>query len=182
MSTYNQEGTVLLDETEYIQNQKADVEMDFPLYWALGTAIKWNNNFYTTLDLSQTWWSDFSFKAEGEDRINPLNGQPYGDDQIDDCWSVRVGTEYLVMFPHTEWPIRAGIGWDQQPAVGRPDEYWSASLGTGISLGKDPVKCVLDVAYTYRWGNDVMGSLVPEEDISSDVESHQVYLSNIWHF
>ena len=153
------------------------------MYWSVGTLYKWNNHLYSSLDVSQTHWSDFSFKAEGEERINPLTGGPYDEDQIDDCWSMRFGTEYLWLLEKTEIPFRAGVGWDQQPAVGRPDEYWSVSVGTGVAIGKRNVKCVFDLAYSYQWGSDVLGSLLPTEDaVTTDVEVHQVFLSNIWHF
>ncbi|MDD4103113.1 MAG: hypothetical protein PHU80_10865, partial [Kiritimatiellae bacterium] len=41
-----------------------DVEFDFPLSWAAGTAWHWNNRLTTSFDVSQTLWSQYSFKAE----------------------------------------------------------------------------------------------------------------------
>jgi long-subunit fatty acid transport protein len=161
-----------------------DVEFDFPLYWATGVAWHWNNRLTTSFDISETLWSQYSFKAEGESRINPLDGSEYGVNKVDDCWSLRTGTEYLWVLSNTEIPLRVGFAWEQYPAIGTPDQYWSVSLGSGISLGKGPNKLIIDLAYIYTWGSDVMGSLVPgqSDSLGTDVQRHQLYISCIYHF
>jgi len=176
-------GNPVGSSTSTTQESK-DVTFDFPLYWSTGAVWHWNNRLSTSFDVSQTWWSDYSFKADGEKRINPLDGSEYGDHPLDDCWALRTGTEYLWVLSHTEIPLRAGLSWDQRPAVGMPDQYWGISLGTGISLGKGPNKVIIDIAYIYSWGNDVMGTLVPgqEGNLGTDVQRHDVYVSCIYHF
>lgn len=161
-----------------------DVEFDFPLSWAAGAAWHWNNRLTTSFDVSQTLWSQYSFKAEGEPRINPLDGSRHGEHPVDDCWALRTGTEYLWVLSKTEIPLRAGLSWEQRPAIGSPDEYWGVSLGTGFSLGKGENKVIIDIAYIYSWGNDVMGTLVPgqKDSIGTDVRRHDLYLSCIYHF
>jgi long-subunit fatty acid transport protein len=183
VTTYDQSNTRAVNVTETEEVVKKDVEFDFPLYWSVGALVKASDKLYTSLDVSQTRWSDFSFKAEGESRINPLDGAPYGQNEVDDCWSVRWGTEYLLVFPKTEIPLRGGLSWEQRPAVGNPDEYWGISVGSGVSLGKDPGKLIIDVAYSYTWANDVLESLVPDQKgLKTDVVERQVYVSGIWHF
>ena len=183
ITTLDASGSRVLDVTSTEQIESRDVEFEFPLYWALGAVWRWNNRFYTTLDVSQTLWSDFSFQAEGDAKINPLDGSPLGANRLDDCWAVRCGAEYLCVLKHTEIPVRGGLSWEQRPAVGSPDEYWGVSAGTGISLGKDPGKVILDVAYTYSWGEDVLGTLVPDQQgVATDVTRHEGFVSCIWHF
>lgn len=169
--------------TQTTQTSK-DIEFTYPLYWAAGGVWRWNNRLSTSLDVSQTWWSDYSFKAEGESRKNPLDGSEYSEHRLDDCWALRTGTEYLWVLKRTEIPLRAGCSWEQRPAIGQPDQYWGLTLGTGISLGKGPNKVIIDIAYMYTWANDVMGSLVPgrQDSLGSDVQRHDVYLSCIYHF
>lgn len=183
ITTYNESRSEVLDvsETEYEETKK--IEFGFPLYWAVGAVWRWNNRLYTTLDVSQTLWSDFSFQAEGEDKLNPLDGSIYGVNAVDDCWAVRCGVEYLLVLMKTEIPFRAGLSWEQRPAIGEPDEYLGFSLGSGLSFGKDPGKLILDVAYMYSRGNDVLDSLVADvEGLNTDVTKHQVYMSCIYHF
>lgn len=161
-----------------------DVEFEFPLYWAVGAAWHWNNRLTTSFDVSQTLWSQYSFKADGESRINPLDGSEYGVNAVADCWALRTGTEYLWVLSRTEIPFRVGLSWEQYPAVDRPDQYWGVSLGTGFSIGKGPNKLVIDIAYLYSWGYDVMGSLVPgqQDSLGTDVQEHELYVSCIYHF
>ena len=183
VTTFDQSHTHIVDVTETEEVVKKDVEFEFPLYWSVGALVKASDKLYTSVDLSQTRWSDFSFQAEGESRINPLDGTPHGENEVEDCWAVRWGTEYLLIFPKTEIPLRAGLSWEQRPAIGNPDEYWGVSVGSGVSLGKDPGKLIIDVAYGYTWANDVLESLVPEQKgLKTDVVEQQVYVSGIWHF
>ncbi len=180
--TWNRNHTRLLDEAFYEEVESKDVEFDFPLYWSAGAVVRCNLQWYAMLDVSRTHWSDFVFKAEGDQKLNPLDGKPHGESGLDDCWSARVGTEYLLLFPCTEIPLRAGVAWEQRPAVSEPDVYWSYSLGSGISLGSDPGKLILDFAYIFTHGDDVLDTLVPnQEGLKTDVEKHQVFVSAIWH-
>jgi hypothetical protein len=181
--TYTAAGGTLLSETATEDLEAHDVEFRFPLYWAAGAVWRWTDFFYTSADVSQTWWSDFWFQAEGQEKINPLDGSAHGVHAVDDCWSARLGAEFLWVLRRTEIPFRAGMAWEQRPAVGSPDEFWGLSLGSGISLGQDPGRLILDVAYLFNWGNDVLGTLVPDQPgLSTDVAKHQVYVSGIWHF
>lgn len=161
-----------------------DVEFDFPLSWSAGAAWHWNNRLTTSFDVSQTLWSQYSFKAEGEPRINPLDGSRHGAHPVDDCWALRTGTEYLWVLSKTEIPFRVGLSWEERPAIGSPDDYWGVSLGTGFSIGKGENKVIIDIAYIYSWGDDVMGTLVPgqKDSVGTDVRRHDLYLSCIYHF
>lgn len=170
-------------DTAMLSRVAKDIEFDFPLYWAAGGAWQWNNRLTTSLDVSQTQWSRYAFKAEGEPRINPLDGTPHGRHPLDDCWAVHTGTEYLWVLARTEIPFRAGFFWEQRPAVGQPDDYWGISLGSGFSIGRGENKLIIDAAYIFSWGNDVMGTLVPgqQDSLGTDVRRHDLYVSCIYH-
>ena len=183
VTTYDSSGTRVLNHEQTTEVKENGVEFDFPLYLSAGALWRWTDRFYSSLDISQTRWSEFSFKADGEDRLNPLDGTPHGEHPIDDCWSIRCGTEYLWILQHTEIPFRGGVFMEQRPAIGSPDEYYGLTLGSGISIGKDPHKTIVDFAYCYLQGNGVMGSLIPDQDaLTTDVREHQFYVSTIWHF
>ncbi len=164
------------------ETREQSVEYQFPLYWAVGGVWRWNDRFFTSADFSMTHWSMYSYEAEGEGRINPVNGQPYSSSKPDDCVSFRFGGEYLAVLNWTEIPLRVGLFWEQRPAADEPDEYWGFSLGTGISMGKDPGKLILDIAYVFEQGKNVMGALLPDQSVSSDTVKHQLFISAIWHF
>lgn len=183
INTYDSSKTRVLNSTTSEEVESKSVQYSFPLYWALGGVWRWNNNFYTTIDVTESLWSDFSFQAGTDPKLNPLDGSLYGENSIPDCWSVHCGAEYLLVFPSTEVPLRAGVSWEQRPAIGDPDEYWGVSIGSGISIGQDPGKLILDIAYMYSIGKDVLKTLVPDQEgLSTDVVKHQIYLSGIMHF
>ncbi|MBU1695158.1 MAG: hypothetical protein KKC51_14505 [Verrucomicrobia bacterium] len=182
ITTYDASRTRVIDVRETRETETRDVEYRFPLYWAAGAVLRLSDEFYVTADISQTLWSQFYFKSEGEDRLNPLDGTPYGRNKIDDTWSVRGAMEYLLFLSKVEVPLRAGVAWEQRPAVGEPDEFWHFSLGAGVSLGSEPRRVILDVAYMCSLGESALGSLIPGTGMTTDVEEHQVYVSGILHF
>lgn len=174
-------GRVLREEDVTTEATK-EIEFAFPLYWAVGLVWRWTPEFYTTFDLSQTCWSDFSYQPEGEPKINPLDGSPYGENPLDDTWAARAGMEYLLVFKHTEIPLRAGYSWEQRPALDEPDAYRSFSLGTGIAFGPERRRTILDIAYILTRAKDVRGIVPEEAGLTSDVEEHQGYVSLIQNF
>ena len=76
------------------------------------------------------------------------------------------------------FPVRAGLFYDPEPAEGSPDDFWGASLGTGIAYKR----FVYDIAYQYRFGRDVRTVSVGDADSDQDVDQHTVYMSVIFHF
>ena len=175
-------GRVILEEAfpEVIEHK--NVKFRFPLYWSLGSVWRWAPSFYTTLDVSQTAWSDFSFKEAGGKSINPLNGKPHRESKLDDTWSLRAGAEYLMVLSQTEIPLRVGFAWEERPAVNSPDDYYSLSLGSGLSVGKGPGRTIFDIAYVYTWADGINGLVPQESSLHSDVSEHQLFVSMIQHF
>lgn len=184
VTTYDETGLIELGRTNASATVSKGVEFHFPLSWSVGGAWRWSDQFTTSLDISQTLWSQYYFKSTGDGKINPLDGSAYGDHTVRDCWSARVGCEYLWLLQHTEIPLRAGFSWEQRPAIGQPDQCWGFSLGTGISLGSEPGKIILDAAYSCTWGQNVMATLVPgqENTLGTDVLRQEVFVSCIVHF
>ena len=89
-----------------------------------------------------------------------------------------MGIEYLLITTKYVIPLRAGIFFDPAPAEGRPDDFYGLSIGSGIAKGR----FVFDIAYQYRFGNNVGTSILQDLDFSQDVKEHTVYSSVIFHF
>ena len=183
-TTYDGGRTRVLDRSGSTNRVSKEVEFDFPLFGTMGAVLRWRNEFYTSLDVSYTRWSDFAFEAEGEGKINPFDGTPHGQHKVDDTWSIRLGTEYLWIRKRVEFPLRAGLIWEQRPAIGQPDDYFGFSLGSGIVLGErgDAQRLVLDVAYSYLTARDIQTVVPDQQGLTTDTEQHQVFVSGIWHF
>ena len=75
-------------------------------------------------------------------------------------------------------PVRGGVFYDPAPAEGSPDDYYGFSLGSGIAYKK----IVFDMAYQFRFGNDVGAHLYESLGFSEDVQEHTLYASVIYHF
>jgi long-subunit fatty acid transport protein len=181
VTTTDETGATSTTTSETVKRESKDVEFDFPLYWSLGGLMRWTDRFYTSTDISQTQWSQFSYKAQGQGSVNPLDGTPSGQHELDDCWAVRQGAEYLWPTKVADIAFRGGLFWEQRPAIGTPDNYFGGSLGLGLSMGKER-QVILDVAWMHTMGFDVMGSLVPGQELTTDVAYDELYMSVIYHF
>ena len=180
--TYNADRSAELSRTESVTEERKNVKFNFPLFWTLGSTVRWTPNFYSSIDVSRTHWSDFSFESAGEGKINPFDGSPYGESPIKDTWAVKLGTEYLFVTRKNEIPLRGGLLWEQRPAIGDPDNYFGFSIGSGVSIGRDPGKLIVDFAFSYMRAEDVQTVVAGQEGLKTDTEQMQFYISLINHF
>jgi len=111
-------------------------------------------------------------------KISPISGLPESKSDVGATHQIRLGTEYLFINPSYVIPLRGGVFYDPAPAEGSPDNYFGVSLGSGFAYGR----YVFDVAYQYRFGNNVGKSILKELDFSQDIREHTVYASLIIHF
>ncbi len=181
-TTYNSARTQVLSTVDDVDTVSKSVEFEFPLSMAMGFVWRWSQNLYTSVDVGFAQWSEFSYKADGETRINPVSGQPHAIDPLDDTWSARTGFEYLVITEAREIPIRAGAAWEERPAIDGKDDYYSLSIGSGIALGDDAQRYFLDIAYAFTYANDIRGFVPLQSDLKTDVTEHQTYITLLKHF
>ena len=97
---------------------------------------------------------------------------------MDSTIAARIGCEYLIIGNETVIPLRAGFFYDPAPAEGSPDDFFGITLGSGIAYKQ----FVFDIAYQYRFGDDVGESALEDFGFSQDVDEHTVYTSLIVHF
>ena len=183
-TTFDRSHSRVLGTSHSVEVEQKDVEFEFPLYGGIGAFFLWRPNLYTAIDIGYAEWSEFAYNIKGEGRLNPLDGTAHGQHKIDDTWSVRVGTEYLLELESQkiEIPLRFGLVWEQRPAIGEPDDYHGFSLGTGLALGRGTGKWIFDVAYSLLQARDIQ-TLVPGEDsLSTDTVQDEFFVSLIKHF
>ena len=155
-----------------------DEELEMPMSYGLGVAHRFNDAFTMAFDLYRTHWNDFVYKHYNGVKTSPISGKPIDQSDIDPTTCARLGAEYLFIGDKTIIPVRAGIFYDPAPAEGSSDKYYGFSLGSGIAYGR----YVFDIAYQFRFGNNVDESTLEHLNFSQDVREHTVYVSLVYHF
>jgi opacity protein-like surface antigen len=85
--------------------------------------------------------------------------------------SQSISSNYII-------PIRAGVFLDPAPADGDAEDIYGLSLGGGVSYDH----WVFDIAYQYRWGDDIGENALPKLKFSQDITEHQVIGSIFYRF
>ena len=155
-----------------------DEELDMPMSYGIGLAYRFSDELTVSIDIYRTEWDDYVLTDANGNKTSPISGEPISDSDIDPTHQVRMGVEYLFINPKYVIPLRGGIFYDPAPAEGGPDDFYGFSIGSGIAKGR----FVYDIAYQYRFGNDVHASILQNLDFSQDMDEHTVYSSIIFHF
>ena len=168
------------NDQEELQSQviKTDSEFSFP--WIVGAGIAWRPMDVLTVSTDVTWtdWSEFTFKEEGE-KTNPVSGRPVSEGRLDDTFTLRVGGEFLLIRDNYVIPFRCGMGYDPAPAVDSVDDFYTINVGSGIQLFK---RVNFDIAYEFRWGDNVNGDTFQGIKASEDIRQHRILASMIYFF
>ncbi len=161
-----------------ICNDEYDQELDMPMSYGVGIAYRYSDNFTISTDVYRTHWDDFEYRDEDGNEISPVSQKRMKSSDIDPVTGVRMGVEYLYIMENICIPFRAGVFYDPAPAENSPDDYYGFSLGSGLAYKR----YVFDIAYQYKFGNNVEDPALKYLDYSRDVREHTVYTSLIVHF
>ncbi|CAN2047961.1 long-chain fatty acid transport protein [Candidatus Magnetomoraceae bacterium gMMP-1] len=177
---------------EPFSTNKYDEELEMPMSYGLGISYNFSKQLTLSADIYRTEWQDFIINgADGveksaisKNKIHESDLDPTDPDDkladIDPTYQFRIGAEYLFINPEKEYviPIRGGVFYDPAPAEESPDDFFGFSLGSGIAISR----YLFDIAYQYRYGNDVGEYMLSNWGLSQDVEEHTIYTSLIIHF
>jgi len=160
---------------------KDDAKLHLPMSFGGGIAFRFTDNFTMGFDIYRTDWSEYYYKDGQGNKFSPIDGSPKKLSNVNDTTQVRLGAEYLFTFPdkYIVVPVRGGAFYDPEPKDGNPKKFYGISLGTGIGYKK----FIFDMAYQFRWANNVDGeNLITTGDTEVDVRQHSVLASVIVHF
>jgi long-subunit fatty acid transport protein len=169
---------------EPVPPTKEEVKVDFPWAYGIGAAYRFADRWCVSLDVTRVHWGDFVIiqtdPVTGRDiETSPFTGTSPSEADVGATTTVRAGTEYLFIRDRYVIPIRGGVFYDPLPAKDGPDKYYGFSLGSGVALQK----LSFDLAYTFRYGDNVLGDLLSGvADTRADVLTHQFLFSVIWYF
>jgi long-subunit fatty acid transport protein len=158
-----------------------DAKLHLPMSFGGGISYRFSDLFTMDLDVYRTDWSDYYIKDGQGNKFSPIDGRPKEDSDVEDTTQARLGAEYLFLLPekHLVIPVRAGVFYDPEPKEGSPEDFYGVSIGSGIGYKE----FIFDIAYQFRWGNDVEGdNLITTGDTERDVRQHSVLASIILHF
>ena len=163
---------------------KERVKIDFPWMFGLGLSYRFTDAWTVSADVTRVEWSDFMISQTDPETGAQIKTSPFTGTRIDEADvsatnTVRAGFEYLFVAEHFVVPVRGGIFYDPLPAKGSPDDYYGFSLGSGIAWKA----MALDFAYTFRYGDNVMGDLLSGVVGSkANVVNHRFLFSMIIYF
>ena len=165
--------------------EEMDRTLDMPLSFGLGLSYQISNEFRVAMDIYHTRWDDFVFSGGDNGKMPAVTGRAGSD--VDPTTQARLGMEYRFKKAGGQYvfPVRCGAFYDPAPAEGSPDDFYGFSLGAGVTkfTGNEIIKGFsLDIAYQFRFGDDVGEYILDAWDFSQDVREHAVYSSLIVYF
>lgn len=158
----------------YIEN----LTLTMPASYSLGLSIRFTDTFLVALDVHHTRWQDYLLGDSNGNKISPINYEPKSKANIKPTTQVRLGAEYILVYPSPIISIRSGLFYDPEPASGHVDNFYGVSVGTGITFPS----FAFDIAYQYRFGEKKRAEDMLGEKISSDIKQHYIYSSVIFYF
>jgi len=162
----------------YFEESSEDIELDMPMSYGVGLSYRFSDELTAALDIYRTEWDDFILTDENGNKSSPISLLSENESDIQPTTQIRFGAEYLFIGDRYIIPVRGGCFYDPAPAEGAPDDYYGFSVGSGFARGK----IVFDLAYQYRFGNNVADYILEQLDFSHDVREHTIYSSIIYHF
>lgn len=172
----NRDGDAAASVTDFTSVTSETLEM--PMSFGVGVAWQITREFRAALDVYRTQWDDFVLRDAAGRASSPVTGGPLGEAGVDPTHQVRVGVEYLFITDRFILPLTAGVFYDPAPAPGSPDDIYGFSVGSGVGWGRFH----FDLAYQFRFGNDIGGYVLKEQGFSQDLREHLVYGAVVVHF
>ncbi|MCP4106293.1 MAG: hypothetical protein GY749_12260 [Desulfobacteraceae bacterium] len=154
-------------------------EIEMPMSLGIGFLYNVSDNFYMSADIYRTEWDDFIIRDKDGNEICPISKYPADHSDVPPTHQVRIGAEYLLIKEKNKGiviPLRCGIFYEPAPAEGSPDDFFGFSVGSGFTKNN---YFSLDIAYQYRFGNNVGKSIFERLEFSQDVHEHTIYMSMI---
>lgn len=164
------------------QTSSEELELTMPSSIGVGFAFQWSDAFTTSLDIYQTHWSDFAFTNNSGEMFSPISGRPISEARLDDTTQIRFGMEYRITSQEAGKnyiiPLRAGIFRDPLVTELEAENAYGVSVGGGIAFDT----WVFDIAYQYRWADDIGKSYITDLGFSQDISEHQLFGSAFYRF
>jgi len=160
---------------ESYEERKEKLEM--PMSYGIGISYKYSHQFIVAVDFYRTQWDNFIYRDEKGNENSPINGKSASLSNTNPTHQVRMGCEYRFIDRKNKRiiPVRAGVFYDPAPSTGCPDNIYGVSFGFGLTQKLFS----FDIAYQYRFGNNIGKDTLKHLNFSQDVKEHKLHLSFI---
>ena len=154
------------------------MKLSMPMAYGLGIAWRFSDKLTFSFDIYRTEWGDLELEDSNGKKTFPITGKTIAESSIDATHQVRVGAEYLIITNKFIFPLRSGLFYDPAPAESDPNDIWGVSFGTGVVYNR----MVFDIAYQFRYGNNIGDTPNQIFGFNNDVREHKIIASLIIHF
>ncbi len=152
--------------------------LKMPFSYGLGASLDISESFSLAFDVYHTNWEEYLLIYPNGSESSPISAKFSTQHNIKSTTQIRLGAEYLIQKPGKIIPVRFGIFYDPEPSMGKPDDLYGISLGTGISYKE---LFSVDFAYHVRFGHKRKAESIQGQDIPGDVIQHFLYTSIIYY-
>jgi long-subunit fatty acid transport protein len=169
------------DDFAFAQSLTSTITM--PSSYGVGFAYKISDALTTSIDLYRTDWDEFIETSEDGTKTSPISGD-IETGNIQDSTQIRIGVEYRIISQAAGEnyiiPLRAGFFIDPIIEDGSNEDAYGVSVGTGIAFEN----WVFDVAYQYRWADNLGGTSTNAQEfgLGFDIQEHQFFASSFYRF
>ena len=158
-----------------------EVHIDMPMSFGAGIAYRFTDIFSIDCDIYRTLWSKYTLTDSQGNEFNAVTGGFQDQATSKDTTQVRIGGEYLYLHEQKGLiiPFRFGLFYDPEPMKDHVKDFYGFSIGSGVTYKQ----FVFDLAYQFRWAEDVDASnLIPNAGVEGNEKQHTFLTSIIYHF
>lgn len=152
--------------------------LKMPLSLGIGIAYRITDTLTASLDIYRTEWDDFTWEDQNGNETSPITGKSASVSDISPTHQVRLGLEHIFIGPKTLFSLCGGVFYDPAPAENHPDDIYGFSLGAGFGYKRYN----FNMAYQFRYGDNVGESILKDWAYSQDLNEHTIYSSLVIHF
>jgi len=164
---------------------KESLQLKMPQSYGIGISwrpdyINFRDTLTLALDIYRTDWQHYYLRHPDGYEENLYSNAPRSECNTRPTYQVRIGGEYWYFSKSKEYgiPFRMGAFYDPEPTAFKPDDFWGISLGTGFLKGN----LAFDIAWQFRWGNNVREQRIIDENVSQNIRQHTINCSIIYYF
>ena len=161
-----------------VTSPRQHFEIDLPMSFGAGLGFRYSDALSFSMDVTWTDWSEYILKGENVDNTRPLGFDTPARREVDDTYTVRCGSEYLIFREKMIVPVRGGLFYDPRPSLDSPIDVYGFSVGSGVTFKRFSI----DGAYQFRWSTNADGEDIGLKGIPFNFNEHMFLASVIVYF